>query len=327
MTGKITAGLARDGTAPPTPTTKTREEKLEERRKSLIRRKLEHELISRLDKRGVDIRRQDCWFLMDSQWIQRWMLYTQPGLAADEAKQEGDEKVDDNEGEGGDELEEELTPSPGPVSSARLIEPGLAPTSAPVVLRNLQPVVDYRGVPSFVYFTFVELHGKDSSPELARYHVDIYKPQLPIERVIPIRYRAQTTSRILVDEIRPNWITWERHYSDDENDIDDNGRSPICCCGLTREHLETLIYWAVMCCTRASRKSSGRKNISYRKYKPLKYQDGDSKHGLPAEEIQLTARARQRADSAATEEMSNDDHSVEEWGRDYHRPLFQLPGW
>ena len=43
----------------------------------------------------------------------------------------------------------------------------------------------------------------------------------------------------------------------------------IWCCGLTKEHLEAFIYWAITCWA-SSRKKSGRGNISYRKYKPLR---------------------------------------------------------
>ena len=298
------------------------EELRELRRKQLVRRRMEHELIGKLDKRGIANLREDCWFLMDAQWVARWMEYTKPGLLSEEEQ----------------EAMAELPPAPGPVSSRRLLETDVAPTSGGVPLSGLHSVTDYRGVPSLVYFAFVELHGKDASPEIARYAVDIYRPAVPIERLMPIRFRAQTTSSILVDKIRPNWVTWERHYSDDENDIDDNGRAPPlwCCCGLTRDHIEVIIYWAILCCTRASRKASGRKNISYSKYKPLKYREGDSTHGLEMEEAAGKRGSRDDgdADTVATGADDDDDDgsgdsddneggAVEEYGRDYHTPLFK----
>lgn len=43
-------------------------------------------------------------------------------------------------------------------------------------------------------------------------------------------------------------------------------KQPICCCGLTKEHVEAFIYWAIRCW---SRKSAGRENIKYSQYKPL----------------------------------------------------------
>ena len=42
-----------------------------------------------------------------------------------------------------------------------------------------------------------------------------------------------------------------------------------CCCGLTKEHLEAFIFWAITCWA-GSRRKSGRADISYRKYKPLR---------------------------------------------------------
>jgi len=313
ISGRLTAGVQLQ----PTP------EQLEvEHTKQLARRRLEHELIGKLDKRGITNLREDCWFLMDAQWIAKWMLYVQAGLTAAETTGQSDaaEAMTTTTTTTAEPLP--LPPAPGPVSSSRLLDLDVAPTSAPLPLPGLHAVNDYRGVPSLVYFAFVELHGKDGSPELARYAVDIYMPAVPIERLMPIRYRAQTTSRILVDKIRPAWLTWERHYSDDENEIDDNGRSPVCCCGLTRDHIETLIYWAVLCCTRASRSSSGRKNISYRKYKPLKYQAGDSTHGDSPQ------KSREETDTVTTadeeeEEESDLDGVVEEHGKDYHQPFLK----
>lgn len=41
------------------------------------------------------------------------------------------------------------------------------------------------------------------------------------------------------------------------------------CCGLSKEHLEAFIYWAIMCWA-TSRRKSGRADISYRKYRPLR---------------------------------------------------------
>lgn len=41
------------------------------------------------------------------------------------------------------------------------------------------------------------------------------------------------------------------------------------CCGLSKEHLEAFIYWAIMCWA-SSRRKSGRADISYRKYRPLR---------------------------------------------------------
>lgn len=68
-------------------------------------------------------------------------------------------------------------------------------------------------------------------------------------------------------------MTWDVPYDDEE---DSSGM--FWCCGLTKEHLEAFIYWAVHC-WRWGRKSSGRKDISYRQYKPLRGTPDDSIHG------------------------------------------------
>jgi hypothetical protein len=50
------------------------------------------------------------------------------------------------------------------------------------------------------------------------------------------------------------------------------------CCGLTRDHYEAFLFWFFTCCLR---KSSGRKDIKYRQYTPLKRTTGgldDSSH-------------------------------------------------
>ena len=48
------------------------------------------------------------------------------------------------------------------------------------------------------------------------------------------------------------------------------------CCGLTKEHVEAIIYWMVTCCRR---RSAGRAEISYRAYKPLRNNVDDEEMG------------------------------------------------
>lgn len=50
-------------------------------------------------------------------------------------------------------------------------------------------------------------------------------------------------------------------------DEEEDQRVDCCgCCNLTKEHVETLLYWMLMCCYR---RRDDRKNISYRQYMPL----------------------------------------------------------
>ena len=279
----------------------------EEREKQAIRRRSELELFSRLDKRSIAPAdaRKDCWYLVDSQWLTAWALYAAAGA-----------------GEGAEGMSLSQAPAPGPMSSRALLGPDQRTPRA-----GLLAVTDYRGVPSLAFFCFVELHGRDASPDLPRHEVDIYRPAVRPERLVPIVQAGQTQAKILVDALRPRWVTWERHYSDDEDDEEDL-RGPACCCGLSREHLEALIYWAVLCCTRASRKKSGRKHVSYRAYRPLQYREGDSTRGFDegaagakvdaddADEAALTA--------ASSSAKSSEDGSVFEFGRSYSRPVFRI---
>ena len=82
-----------------------------------------------------------------------------------------------------------------------------------------------------------------------------------------IRPPAINKARVLVHNIRKQWLKWEI-------DQDEDPEEDVCCCWVTKEHVEAFIYWAILCC---ARKSSGRKNISYSKYKPLSTEG--SEHG------------------------------------------------
>lgn len=66
----------------------------------------------------------------------------------------------------------------------------------------------------------------------------------------------------------------------------------IWCCGLTKEHLEAFIYWAITCWNARTR--AGRGNISYRKYKPLR-----TDQALVEEDEQAAAEARRGRGSGA----------------------------
>jgi hypothetical protein len=53
-----------------------------------------------------------------------------------------------------------------------------------------------------VYFIFVELYGKDTSLELTRYVLDIYKPSVAVDKLMAI------------------YITGKVQYVDNDNDED-----------------------------------------------------------------------------------------------------------
>ena len=86
------------------------------------------------------------------------------------------------------ELDEE---PPGPVTTKELLDEKNNP------LPNLRPKIDYRGVSPMAYACFVELYGKDRSPELLRYKVDIYQREIPLDRQVNIKKPCVVRSLIL----------------------------------------------------------------------------------------------------------------------------------
>lgn len=99
---------------------------------------------------------------------------------------------------------------PGLLSSRDLLDENNEP------LPGLKAKIDYRGVAPMVFYVLCELHGRDSSPELCRYEVDIYARPLPTERIVKIAHQAAVKARIQVSKLRPKWLKWEREYPDDE---------------------------------------------------------------------------------------------------------------
>jgi len=208
-----------------------------------IRKKQELKLVKKFDKSAINVAKE-CWFLVDSDWLNKWSAFV-------------------NGGDGED--------SPGPLSTKELLD------AQDIPLLNLMPIRDYRGVPPIVYFIFLELYGKDSSPELCRYQIDIYKSPVSVAKLVNIQLTGRAQAKIQVNRVRPKWLKWDRGEEDEGED------QPLgWCCGLTKEHLEAFIYWAITCWS--NRRRSGRGDISYRKYQPLKPDEdtmgeADSHHG------------------------------------------------
>lgn len=86
-------------------------------------------------------------------------------------------------------------------------------------------------------------------------------------------------ARLQVQKIRKKWTDWDKsNYPDDE---EEDISWCKCCCfkGLTKEHFEAFLYWAVYCCWDSRiRSRSGRSDIAYTAYRPLR--NIDSAHGL-----------------------------------------------
>lgn len=180
----------------------------DENRRLKIRKESELSLIASLDKSELGSTKNDCWFLIDSNWLNTWSEFV---------------NSDDSD-------------PPGPVTSKQL----LGTDGIPIV--SLKEKIDYRGVTPLIYFIFLNLYGHDGSPHIPRYVVDIYKHPVPVARLVDIQYLAQKEATIRVNAIRSRWLKWDYIYDDDEVD------KPVsCCCGLRKEHIEAIMFWMIMC--------------------------------------------------------------------------------
>jgi hypothetical protein len=123
-----------------------------------IRKKLEREVIAMNDKSEINLRKE-CWYLMDCKWLNRWVEFTTS--------------------------EDPETEPPGPVSTKGLLDEKNQP------LPNLKAKIDYRGVSPLVYFLFLDLYGRDNSPDVCRYKIDIYMLPGPIEQLVDMQRLAK----------------------------------------------------------------------------------------------------------------------------------------
>lgn len=153
-----------------------------------IRKKQELKLIKRFDKSTINVAKE-CWFLVDSDWLNKWSAFVNGGEAEDSPG------VLSTRGMSTQPSHEKGThkyrrPIHKPKHNLFVILELLDAQDNP--LMNLNPIRDYRGVPPVVYFIFLELYGKDSSPELCRYQIDIYKPPVSVAKLVNI----QLTGRV-----------------------------------------------------------------------------------------------------------------------------------
>jgi hypothetical protein len=107
--------------------------------------------------RWIISRGSECWYLIDCNWLNKWSQFVRGGL------------------------EEE---APGIISSKDLLDADGNP------LPGLKAKLDYRGVTPMIFYLLVELHGRDKSPEICRYDVDIYQRPVPPDRLLKISYKA-----------------------------------------------------------------------------------------------------------------------------------------
>jgi len=76
-----------------------------------------------------------------------------------------------------------------------------------------------------VYFIFVELYGKDTSLELTRYVLDIYKPSVAVDKLMAI-YITGKVCLIMIKMLLMMMMLWfiddDDHDDDEEGDNDDD---------------------------------------------------------------------------------------------------------
>lgn len=108
------------------------------------RRKLELALVMKFDKR--QIKRKECWFFVDAQWMNRWVAFV---------------------GRGG--------PLPGPITNEVLLQPewrdrmnGDFPGEPDTPRPGLERMRDYRCVNPMVWCILCELHGPGEAPLIVR---------------------------------------------------------------------------------------------------------------------------------------------------------------
>ena len=98
--------------------------------------------------------------MIDSKWLNKWSAFVND--------------ADEDE-------------PPGKISTKGLLDKDGKP------LQGLHVPIDYRGVTPLIYQIFINLYGKDDSPELCRYAIDIYKLQIPVEQLVKIKMRSMVS--------------------------------------------------------------------------------------------------------------------------------------
>lgn len=169
----------------------------------------------------------DFWFMMDTKWLNRWA----------------------------DFVENEISDEPGLISTYEMLDIDMKP------IEFLKPRIDYRGVCPMVYYILREFHGKDDSPELCRYTVDIHAVEVLEKDFLKVQVNVQKKATAEAKRLRQKWTKMP------PPDVDDQRIDCCGCCYLTREHIEAMLYWMFCCC---ARRKDGRKDIKYSDYMPLR---------------------------------------------------------
>lgn len=142
------------------------------------RRKLEVSLIMKYD--SATIKRGQCWFMISTAWLARWIEFAAKG----------------------GEL-------PGPIANGELLQDGWQSrrhsdeAGRPDVPREgLVLSKDYRGVSPMVWCLFVELHGLGDAPLLPRYLLDIYAASLSETELTSVLQEPRLKATVLANNLR-----------------------------------------------------------------------------------------------------------------------------
>lgn len=232
-----------------------------------------------MDRTTINARRE-CWYLLDTTWLNAWAEWV--------------ENIDGAE-------------PPGKLSTAGLRD------EQGNILKGLRPKIDYRFVsPSCTLFlillisllpevspqqfiiSIVSSMGKMTPLPFVDtqlisitclFRMSTWSPSAESHRLVqrsdcsdlslsPFQLKA----RVVVNKIREKYVKWGEDEEDEVTPIlfliflSLQQEDEWCCCGLTRDHVESILYWILTC---GSRSRSGRKNIRYRDYRPLKRSTGD----------------------------------------------------
>lgn len=143
------------------------------------RRKLEVALIMKYD--TANIKRGQCWFMLSTAWLTRWVEFA---------------------AKGGSEL-------PGPIANDALLADGWRerrrssdPGRPDVPCEGLVLSKDYRGVSPMVWCLFAELHGLGEAPLLPRYLLDIYAEGLSEAELTNILREPRLKATVLANNLR-----------------------------------------------------------------------------------------------------------------------------
>lgn len=162
---------------------------------------------------------------------------------------------------------------PGPLTTVELFD-----TSSGKLLPDLMVIKDYRCVRPLVYYIFIELYGRDDSEELYRYNLDIYSRPAHMEFVIKNQRIWKKKARHYVHKLRQKCMRWKKEAPGLEKDEER-------CCGLSEDHIKTILFWAFTCCC-CMRQRSGRGDIQYRSYRTVSTSDNEEDENNDSDNIE-----------------------------------------